>query len=406
MRTIFPISLLLTLLLSVTAVHADKADGSALTIRPWTYERIETIEKLLAKDAYAKALQVLDRMLPQVSDIAYEKAITLRTYAQVHAMREDYKRAADFLKRALATKALPSDQQRLARYNLAQLYMGDKQYRAGAAELEKLRADGKGLKPDGLVLLGTAYVQLKRWRDAVKPVRQAIAATAKPNESWYQLLFGIHYQLKQYKSGTAVLRKLVRFWPQKKTYWLQLAGIEQLRGRYRQALAVQELAHQRGFLTEESELLGLISLYLHQDYPHRAARMLEDGLKDKRLSNTRKNWQLLADAWARAREFDKAIVALQRVSALAKDGKADIQLARLYMEKENWSKVSSHARKALVKGKIDKGAAWLFAGIAALESDRLKDARSAFSKAVGYESAGNSARQWLAFLDSMPDHES
>ncbi len=383
------------------AGEGDESGASTLTIRPWTYERIEQFEKLLEKSQYNQAIQLLKKMQPEVTDVPYEEAIVLRSFAQTYALKDDYKTAANYLKRCLAMNALPPKQEHHARYNLAQLYIGSKQYKDSIKILEQIIAKGAKLEPDAYIMLGSAYAQLKQYSKAVKPVKKAVGMTRKPRESWLQLLFGLHFQLKNYPASAAVLRDLIQRWPDKKDYWLQLAAIEQLRKRYQSALAIQELAYKKGFISTETELLGLVSLYLHKDVPNRAARTLAQEMDAENINNSRKNWELLANAWARSKDYDDAINALQKVATLSKNGKADLQLARLYMEKENWAKVSQFARRALKKGGIAVGEAWLFIGIANLENEKLENALQAFTKAKKYTATAKPASDWLTYVNTL-----
>ena len=68
----------------------------------------------------------------------------------------------------------------------------------------------------------------------------------------------------------------------------------------------QQIMHRQNMLKTSKELSSMAQLYLYHDIPIKAARVLQTGLDDGSIEKTEKNYELLAQAYMHAREWDKA----------------------------------------------------------------------------------------------------
>ncbi|NOQ13765.1 MAG: tetratricopeptide repeat protein [Methyloprofundus sp.] len=389
----------LSLCIVTSALYAEE---KPTTISPWLYKQLSKSEKLISKKAYSQARQKLQKILPELEKNSYEQATTLRSLASVYALENQYQKASKALDQALATGALTEQQEQDTLLNLGQLYMATEQYQKAVNKLTpwlKQHPDTK--KTQVRILLANAYAQLKQYRKALPYIEHVIKHAKKPKESWLQLNLALHYELENYSAAAGVLRKLVVQYPEKKDYWQQLASIYQQLQQASKALTIKHLAYQKGFIKSETEILQLFNLFLYSKQPYQAANLLNKELDRKSVKQTATHWELLANAWTRAREYKKAINALEKASLLHEKGQLYLQLGRIHVEQELWQAAITAINKALKKGSLKQtGEAYILLGMSYYETQQLKPAERAFKKAQQYRKTKKSAGQWLNYIES------
>ncbi len=369
------------------------------TVSSWLYKRLETVEKQLTLKAYNKATTLLQVTLKKLQKTNYEQAITLRTLASVYALQGNYKQSAFFLEKSLATQSLPREQKLRTQLNLAQLYMADSQFQKAITVMEKWLRQAENPTGQDRILLAQAYAQLKQYKKALPQIKQAIASSPKPVEAWYQLQLALNYELERYSQCAAILKKLVRYYPTKKRYWTELAGIYQQLKKFKDALAIMELAYQKSLLNESKELIRLANLYLYLEIPAKSVTLLEKAFQENRIEQTEKNLEQLANSLIQAREYKRAEKPLEQAAKLSKTGQLYIRLGRIQIERESWSEAHLSLKRGLKKGSLKyPGQAWLLSGISCHESGDPLCAREAFTKALAFKKQKKSAQQWLNFL--------
>ncbi|MCK5355134.1 MAG: tetratricopeptide repeat protein, partial [Methyloprofundus sp.] len=321
--------------------------------------------------------------------------------ASVYALENQYQKAAKSLEQALATQALSEEQNQEALLNLGQLYMATEQYQKAVNTLNpwlKQHPDTKNTQVR--ILLANAYAQLKQYRNALPYIEHVVKHSKKPKESWLQLNLAINYELENYPAAASVLRKLLAQYPDKKNYWQQLASVYQQTQQTSKALAIKHLAYKKGFISSEAELLQLFNLFLYTKQPYQAANLLNKELDRQGVKQTAANWELLANAWTRAREYKKAINALEKASSLHEKGELYLQLGRIHVEQELWQAAISAINKALKKGSLKQtGEAYILLGMSYYETQQLPPAAQAFKKAQQYRKTKKSAGQWLSYIE-------
>lgn len=374
---------------------------TAATLTERTYKRLTIIHELMGENKYNEALKRLDALAPRVKKKKYEYATVLQTYGFAYAAMDQYKNAVNAFKEALSTNALPDQIQHSMRYNLAQLYAAVPDYKAAAKAYEVWFAKAEKPSADSFVFAATIYAQLKNHKKAIDKIKTAISMSPNPKESWYQLLLAMYYQEKQYSNAVGVLKTMVALWPDNEKYWKQLSGIYFTLQKNRKALAVQELANKRGFLTDEKELMNLVNLYLYQNIPYKGAVLLEKEIQSGRIPDTGKNLQKLGEAWMIAKENDKALDYLAKAARKQKKGKLFLQMAQLYTDKENWPKVIDATGRALAAGDLkNPGNAHLLRGMAYFEQGKKQSALAAFRRGGKYPKSKKQANQWINHINA------
>ena len=220
-----------------------------------------------------------------------------------------------------------------------------------------------------------------------------------------QLLLAVEFQNGNIPESLAVLEKLVVLFP-RKNYYMQLAyGYSNL-GEEDKALALLEMAYEQGWLVKERELTNLAQRYLFNGIPYRAAQLMQRGIEQKKIEETSKAYELLANSLLYAREYDAALGPLTKAAELAENGNLYVRLEQVYLEVENWKSARKALEAGIAKGKLrDRGNAELLLGISNFNQKRYKSARSAFELAMKDEKVADSARKWLMQVDRAVEKE-
>jgi tetratricopeptide (TPR) repeat protein len=337
------------------------------TISAGTYRVLQKAERLAAEQDLNEAISLLERRHARRSGKVYETAVLLRALAVMHLMRDDLGQAADYLQRSLDTGALPEDIAHQAEYDLASLYGATGQHARAETLLERWFQSETAPSAEAYILLANTYIQQQKLGDAITPLRKAIATSDRPREPWLQVLLAALHDLGQLPEATEVLFDLIASF-EKREYWLQLAGVYQLRRDLNQAASALRMAHQRGFITEAEHLKRLAHLHLYLDLPYEAAGLIESALANDQLPADKETYRLMSHSWLRAREHNKAIDALRDLAKVDQDGDVLLRLGRVYLANARWADAAEALRLALMREDLDDaGSANRLLGLALYE---------------------------------------
>lgn len=365
------------------------------------YRRLEQVHDLISEENYVEA-EVKGQDLIKAASGDYENAVAAQTLGHVLAAQEKYGPAIEQFKRAVELDALPNPTHYGMMYNIAQLTISIERYREGLDWLNRYfnEMPTDQIDNNAYVLAASANAELGNHRIAIDYIEKAITAADKPQESWFQLLLAMHFELKEYREAARILERMIKMWPDKKQYWTQLSSVYLQINEDKKALAVLEVARTKGVLEKESEWMQLAQLYLFLDIPYKGAKALEEGLQKGVVERNKKNLEMLGNAWYAAHELDKAIDAFEGAARFADDGKLDMRRAYLLVDQERWQDAAEALSAALEKGGLnDTGNAYILLGMSNFELGDEDAARRAFNQALRYEDSRKSASQWLKHLE-------
>ncbi|MBT6177820.1 MAG: hypothetical protein HOI23_11290 [Deltaproteobacteria bacterium] len=381
-----------------SAGQAWAKDEGRKTVSTWTYKRLEEIQADITKERYPSALKRLKSLSEKSRLNSHERALLWQMYGFTYSTLGRYQEASKAFEKCLAQKSLSDPATQHTRYNLAQAYLASEAYPKAVEQLGLWLKAADKPTPEVFYLLAAAHMQLKQFQKALPHARKAVEMKRKPREAWLNLLMSLHFELKQMRSVLGVCKQLVSLYP-KRSYWLQLSAVYNELGDRKRALATLELAYAQGYVSESSEILNLVSLYLDQGIPFKAGELLENELRSGRVDASLNNLKMLSSAWLQSRESARAWGSLERASKLDPTGQTDAKLAQLYLESEKWSLVHRSAQKAIEKGELKRpGEIYLINGIALMSLNKPQKARQAFKKAQGYPKRSKAAGQWLKHL--------
>ncbi len=375
------------------------------------HEQLTEAQTLLEKKQNTKAVALLQAVATQTTLNPYETAIVQQTLGYAYVALDKLDDAATAFRASLASQGFSLQQARALEYNLAQILIGAERYTEGAQVLEAWLAQKPELepepKPEISVLLAQVYTQLKRYPDVERYIHQAMTHTSEFREDWHQLLLVAYFEQNEFQQAAAVLKQLVAQLPDKKTYWLQLSQVYRQAKKEPHAAAVLRLAYKMGIL-EEQEILQLVQYYRHLDLPYTAARILEESLAAKTMSQTATHQDLLIICWLQAKAYQRALDALDRFGRTAPEtGVFAVRKADILAQLERWDEAARTLEAGLRTGGLkDTGRAYLRLGIAYHQSGKPAQSKTAFSKAASYGNHAKQAKQWLRMIARDQNKES
>ena len=346
-----------------------------------------------------EATRLLQKLRPNRLN-PYERALVYRMLAHVAYGANESEAAIGYFVKVLEEEMLPIRDEAKVRFNIAQLNASLQQWHEVIAWMNRWLLYVEEPDPLGFYLMGIAYYQLEDFDAAIAQTKKAVELSPEPRQSWMRLLAALYSQKQDYENATPVLEELVLRFP-KKQYWVQLSLIYGAREDYRRSLAVQQVAYAQGLLTEDKELRRLARSYLYRELPYPAAKVLEKALEDGAIARDAKAFELLANSWIAAREYERSLDPLQRAAELSEDGNLYLRLGQVHMQGESWSQAAALLEKAVDKGGLkDPGNAQLLLGIAYYNDARAARARSSFLRARQHDSTRDAAKRWITHIDT------
>lgn len=370
-------------------------------LRPQVYKILLEVQELMEAKQNAQAIRVLQNAINRGDMNSHETAMIQQMLGGLYANDGNFKQAASYWEKAINSQALPLGAENVLRGQLGQVYVALGQYRKAITYINQWISTAESVPPDTYYLLALAHFNLKQMDSALKNALEA-HNRSKPQviEKYIDLVSVLYLQRGRYRDARPFTEMGVANFTSQKKWWSRLAAIYNELKLDKEYFAVLEMMYRQNMLSTTAQLENLASLYITNDNPYKAGRLLEKEIKAGRVKKSRDNWELLANAWSAAREWDKAIRPLQNAAALSKDGKLYIRLGQTYVNDDDWQKAETNINKGLQRGGLDKpGLAWLLLGIARYNQDKLDTALEAFAKSTEYEDAKIDAKNWLKSLD-------
>ncbi|MDD9841606.1 MAG: tetratricopeptide repeat protein, partial [Alphaproteobacteria bacterium] len=365
------------------------------------FNKITAAQEAITNDEHDKALNLLNDILRGDRYKPYEKGVAQQTIGFVWADKGDYERAGRAFERAINMGVLPEQVENDLIFNLAQIYLAEDQPKRSLAYLNRWLKKTDDPPASAYGLRAQIYLVLEDLGRAEKDIKVALKKSENPKESWYRVLLSILLQQERYKEALPILELVVDKFPGKKPFWQQLSAIYFERGMEEKGFAAQQAMHAQDMLTTSKELSRIAQLYLYYDYPYKAARILDEGLKNGDIEKTEKNWELLANSWMHAREWKRSRRPLLNAAQKSKGGKLYVQLGEAYIQDEDWSNAEKYLKRGIKKGKLEKriGHAWLVLGITQNRLGKYEEAIKSFREAGEYDEVARDAFRWVRSLE-------
>ncbi|MFA7555966.1 MAG: hypothetical protein WCY88_17110 [Spongiibacteraceae bacterium] len=367
------------------------------------YEQLQAAQEAVEAKDVAGALEILNDLKNgrrKLNDA--EMANVLNMDAFIYYGKEDYPNAIKAYASIIKLPEAPEGTVIQARYSLAQLYFVTEDYKKGVESLLDWFKVTDAPTASAYMLLSQGQYQLKDYDQALKNVEIAINMYKEkgkvPKENWYGLQRFLYYEKENYRKVVEILNELLTHYP-KKQYWLQLSGMYSELKDERQQLNAMETAYVQGMLDQEKELINMASLFLLNEVPYKAGKVLDKGIKEKVIEPTSKNLELLGNSWRAAQEIKKAIPEMAKAASKSDSGDLWARLCNVYLDNDEFKQAVESCDKALQKGGVKRpDTAYLVKGMAHYNLKQYKSAQSAFEKAAKDKRSKEYADQWMKYM--------
>lgn len=373
-------------------------------IRQSVSKQLGKAQKLLEVEDWAGARKALKGVLSKSAGKlnGNELANIYNFIAYSQYSQDDYKGAIESYKEVVVQEGTSLSLQTGVMKTLGQLYMQVGKYDLAIKQFKEWMAMSAIVGSDTYYLISQCYYQTGDMKSALTWVSKAIDNyTVKgklPKESWYSMQAALYYEEGNTNGAIKVFEIMAKHWNKAKT-WKSLSGLYGMKERSKDQLHAMEVAYMRGILDKESQLTTLAALFMQQEVPYKAAKVMEKGLKDKIIKPTSKNLEIMGNAFSMAQEKSKAIGALEKAAAKSDEGKIYYNLGAKYLDDEKYKKAESVLRKSLKKGGLrSKGMAQLYLGQALFYLDKFKEADKYLTLASKDKKSKKAALQWKRYM--------
>ncbi|MFT7405419.1 MAG: tetratricopeptide (TPR) repeat protein [Zhongshania sp.] len=379
-------------------------------IRAKVYEKLNAAQMAGDEKKYGEAIRLLDELRDKEgrsSLNSYELANLYNMYAFIYFTQEKYELALDAYRNVVEQPDIPEAMELNTKYTIAQLYFVKEDYEGGVRTLlewfKAKQALGEQPSAGAYSLLSQGYYQLKDLDRSLKYIEVAIndytSRGKVPKEQWWGLQRYLYYEKNDIKRVTAILEETLKHY-QKKAYWLQLSAMYNELKMDEKATAAMETAYTEGVLDNDKELINMAYLFLSQEVPYKAAKVLDRGIKKGDIPATSKNLELLGNAWRQAQELKKAIPEMEKAASKSDKGELWSRLGNIYLDNDQFDKAAEAIENAFKKGDIKRpDNAYLVLGMARFNLQEYEGARKAFKEAAKSEKSAGYAKQWMNFMN-------
>lgn len=399
----------------VANAAAAEATRRVPAMREQTFKKLSEVAELLSPEKegvqpnFPAALEELNNVNTSKFN-KYELAQVYNYYGWIYYSLERYDDSIKYYKLVVAQSpeiSVGLEQQTLK--TIAQLYLIVEKYQESINTYKQYMKIASVIAAEDYFTLGQAYYQMNDLNNSLVNVDKAIQMYEEkdrlPKETWYDLQRGLYYEKEDYKKVVEILEKMVVHYNKGK-YWLQLAGMYGQVDRNKDQLQAYNTAYVMGALTKERELLNLAYLNLDAEYPYKAAKVIEKGMKDKIIERTSKNLETLATAFRIAQEIKKSIPVMEEAAGKSEDGNLYASLAGTYFQADDYKKAVNAAEQAIKrKGLKRPGDLHLTLGMSLFYLDKYDAAVDSFKEAAKNKGTERAARQWINYAKSEKERK-
>ncbi|MCW0376155.1 tetratricopeptide repeat protein [Xanthomonas sacchari] len=300
---------------------------------------------------YAAVRAQADEILANSGANEYDKSVAAQLAAQAAYNLDDSKAAQAYLKQAIQFNGLDNNGHYQSMLMLAQLQLQDEQTAEGLATLDKFLAETKSTRPEDLILKGQALYQAQRYQEAIPALKQAIAASPEPKDSWNQLLMASYAEAGQTGEAVKAAEALAAKSPNDKKAQLNLASMYMQADQMDKAAAVMDKLRAAGQLTDEKEYKQLYSIYANTDgHEKDVIAVINEGMQKGILKPDYQTYLALAQSYYYTDQLPQAIENWQKAAPLSKDGETYLNLAKVLHSEGRVAEAKQAAQQALAKG--------------------------------------------------------
>jgi len=357
----------------------------------------------ITEERHSAALAILAKALALPDLNPYEKATIHQMQGGSYYALDQYPASIQAFENAIASGGLLPKEKSSLRISIAQLLIGDGQFVKGAQMLEDWNRNGGELKDTHVEMLWQAWSQADRYNRAL-PWAERWFNEANPKErKHFDLLNFMYNQLNMPAKQADIVKQMINRWPQDKNLWDAWASMLANGGREQESFEVTKMLYLGGALKTQQDLEKVVQYYSYYDMPYQAAEILERELNANRIKQTPDKLVQLSDLFRQAREYKRAIPALERAASSSGKAKLYADLGEALYKENQCGKAEVAFKKAMSLG-YDQGKSWML-----IASCRYDDAATETRIKCPYTDAKDKSAPWavkrtsaIAAFDNVP----
>lgn len=402
--------ILIYILLCITCVVQAKEEDKQYLLSKETYDLLNVTRVAMEENSYHTVIQKLTVYLDKENIKSYDKAVINQTLGYAYNAQENYKRSIESFVKAVKSYALPDKMTHELTYIIAQLYIHSEKYTEGLSYLNKWFEKESNPSSEAHLLAASAYYQINQFKKLIPHAKSAIEKSDAPQQSWYELLIAGYYETRMYRDAALLLETMINKYPDNDSYWLQLVAVYQQNKQEKKALAISELAYEKGILKGD-DIIQLAQTYLYLQLPLEAAAILDSEINNGTIDYSKANIELLSNSWLLAHDEEKAVFILEQYVSKINDISLRYKLAYIYVELENWDKAKNTLEAVVTDKNITtqpeiEATAWLLLGISSYHKRDTVRSKQALNKALAFKQTRDHARWWLNQIEEeMPNEQ-
>ncbi|HEV7633659.1 MAG TPA: tetratricopeptide repeat protein [Steroidobacteraceae bacterium] len=384
----------------VAAAVVIAIGSSAISLPAHAAEEKQSVSKASAKvlkaaneavqaKKWPEALAKLQEAQGIAGKTPYDAYVTNQLLAFVYARQNNYPEAAKAMEAQIESGFVPPAEQAVLFKGLASVYYQQKNYAKSADYGQRLIKSGGG-DGDTYTLVAQSYYLDKKYSETIKFLKDYISDVEKrgqtPKEQSLQLMSESYTKMNDNAGATAMLEKLVSYYP-KPNYWDNLLfGLMRAEGNGdKLTLNIYRLMLETNTLKQPQDYTEMAQLAIEQGTPGEAQRVLEKGFAANVFSEQRakdSNARLLESAKKAATADQASLAKFETEAKNAKTGEADVRLGQAYLSFDQYDKAAEAIQRGIAKGGLKSTEeAQILLGIAQIKLKKSDDAIKSF-KAV------------------------
>jgi len=402
--------ILIYILLCITCVVQAKEEDKQYLLSKETYDLLNVTRVAMEENSYHTVIQKLTVYLDKENIKSYDKAVINQTLGYAYNAQENYKRSIESFVKAVRSDVLPDKVSHELTYIIAQLYIHSEKYTEGLSYLDKWFEKESNPSSEAHLLAASAYYPINQFKKLIPHAKSAIEKSDAPQQSWYELLIAGYYETRMYRDAALLLETMINKYPDNDSYWLQLVAVYQQNKQEKKALAISELAYEKGILKGD-DIIQLAQTYLYLQLPLEAAAILDSEINNGTIDYSKANIELLSNSWLLAHDEEKAVFILEQYVSKINDISLRYKLAYIYVELENWDKAKNTLEAVVTDKNITiqpeiEATAWLLLGISSYHKKDTVRSKQALNKALAFKQTRDHARWWLNQIEEeMPNEQ-
>lgn len=335
----------------------------------------------------------------------YERTAISRLLSAAYLKTGQNVRAAQMLEGLLTSGAIPASDRTKTLLTLGQIYLQAQDLNNADRFMSQwLQAGGRPDRDQNWQMAVLKH-KLNNPNGAIQFAEAVLnqdGGSAKPEV--IDFLIYLYDQTNQRAKKAGLLERKLAVNPTDKTTWEAIAGDYFKGGEERKAFEATKAMYLAGILRTEDELMRVVNFYNRFDAPFQAARVLEKEMNAGRINKTLEKYELLAQLYQVAREYDRAIPILKQASQMSGRTEFVERAGRSYFELGKYRDAIELLTQATQKSGMKEPAySRVLIGQAKYELNDRAGAKEAFSAAANQSGDPNgvrAARAWLDFLRS------